>query len=83
MEGSQVLLSIGFETSCVQYFNLAVSGPGETCSAWVPWGDAFMGTDSSQLSRLLVGRGTYALTAVRLGQVYIKVFVNFRSYSSP
>jgi chloride channel 3/4/5 len=66
-----------------QAFNFALSGSGESCSAWVPWGDAFMGTDSSQLSRLLVGRGTYALSAVRLGHVLIHSCVNFRSYSSP
>ena len=59
-------------------FNFAVSGPGESCNAWIPWGDAFMGPDSSQISRLLVGRSTYALSAVRLGHVFIQ---GFRSFS--
>ncbi len=53
-----------------QGFNLAHVGSGETCSAWVPWGDAFMGSDATQLSRILVGRTTYALSAVRLGHVF-------------
>jgi chloride channel 3/4/5 len=50
-----------------QAFNFSLDGSGETCSSWAPWGDAFMGTDSSELSRLLVGRTSYALSAVRLG----------------
>ncbi|KAF8264176.1 chloride channel [Lactarius quietus] len=52
-----------------QAYNVALSGSGETCSAWVPWGDAFMGTESSELSRLLVGRSTYALSALFLALV--------------
>ena len=46
-------------------FNFAVSGPGETCSAWIPWGDPFMGTDSSQHN---------ALSTIRLGHVFIQGF---------
>ena len=55
-------------------FNFAISGPGETCSAWIPRGDPFMGmgTDSSQLSRFLLGRN--ALSMVRLGHVFIQDF---------
>ena len=66
-------------------FNSALDGSGESCGSWVPWGDAVMGTDATQLSRLLVGRSTYAFSAVRLGHVFVSLiqsFVNFRSYSS-
>ena len=68
--------------SARQAFNLAPDGSGETCSAWVPWGDAVMGTDATQLSRILAGRSTYAASAVRFGHVFCLPFVNFRSYSS-
>lgn len=56
--------------SARQAFNLAHgAGSGETCSAWVPWGDALAGTDATQLSRVLVGRTTYALSALFLALV--------------
>ncbi len=43
----------------------ALGASRETCKAWVTWGDAFTGTGSSELFRLLVGRTTYSLSAVR------------------
>ncbi|KAI9450294.1 chloride channel [Lactarius psammicola] len=56
-------------TSERQSFNFALGGSDEICNAWVPWGNAFMGTDATQLSRILVGRTTYALLALFLALV--------------
>lgn len=43
----------------------ALGASPETCNAWVTWGEAFTNTGSSRLSRILVGRTTYSLFAVR------------------
>jgi chloride channel 3/4/5 len=64
-------------TSGRQSFNVAFDGSGETCSAWVPWGDAVMGTEATQLSRILAGRTTYALSAVRLGHIFASLLLIF------
>lgn len=53
-------------TSEGQVFSSAL---GETCSAWVPWGDVLVGTDATKLSHLLVGRTTYAISALFLALV--------------
>jgi hypothetical protein len=36
------------------------------CGAWMPWGDALTNAGASQLSRILVGRASYSLLAVRI-----------------
>jgi chloride channel 3/4/5 len=64
-------------TSGRQTFNVALDGSGETCSAWVHWGDAVVGTDATQLSRILAGRTTYALSAVRLGHIFASLLLIF------
>jgi chloride channel 3/4/5 len=43
----------------------ALGASSETCGAWLSWGEVFMDTRASQLSRTLVGRAAYSLTAVR------------------
>lgn len=43
----------------------ALGASPETCNAWVTWGEALTNTGSSRLSRILVGRTTYSLFAVR------------------
>ena len=52
-------------TSEARTFALGALREPETCKAWVTWGDAFTDTGSSPLFRMLVGRTTYSLSAVR------------------
>ena len=59
-------------------FSSALDGSGESCSAWVPWGDVFMGEEATQLTRILAGRTTYAVSAVRLPSRFYVHCLDFR-----
>ena len=51
----------------------ALGASPETCNAWVTWGEAFTDVGSSQLSRILAGRATYLLLAVRHSHSFPRV----------